>query len=164
MKKPTFYLAHPFDSRLAIRHWEQKIEERLGINLINPFYDKDRDDIMDIDMGRKERYSVDPKDIVLPDCEAISEADGIVAIIDGSLSYGTIMEIVHAFFIYGILPCIKHPIQFMFEPMKPIFIMCSTGHHKHPWLQYHGTYISKTLYDLEKDIVTYLEKGNSHGR
>ena len=64
MKMVKLYLAHPFPSRDWVRRWEKNIEKRVGIELINPFYDAPRNDVRKIDSGRAERYDVDPVSIV----------------------------------------------------------------------------------------------------
>lgn len=138
-KKLCLYLAHPFDSRKSIRKWELKVEKKIDIDLINPFYDNpSRNDVLDIDAGRMERYEVSPVLIVERDLKLIGESDGVIAIIDGSLSYGTIMEIVYAT-IY----------------IKPVFIVVTNGHIKHPWLQYHATESFESLHELRR----WLNKG-----
>jgi hypothetical protein len=47
------YLAHPFLDRYEIRLWEDTFEYRTGIELVNPFYDVNREDIDLIDAGKK---------------------------------------------------------------------------------------------------------------
>ena len=110
------YLAHPFDSRVAIRKWELHVEQ-CGIRLLNPFYDEIRQDIVEIDEGRAGRYEkLIPAKVVERDVEAIKNSDGIIAIVcdvhsiattfwqkiwtwffnKPALSFGTIMEIVYA--------------------------------------------------------------------
>ena len=44
--------------------------------------------MVDIDKGRKERYQVDPSTIVGRDLKLIKESVGVVAVVDGALSYG----------------------------------------------------------------------------
>jgi len=136
MKDEIGYLSHPFHNRHAIRKWELDIEKRLGISLLNPFYDNDRDgEIEKIDSGEIEKYEIDPDTIVSRDLQAINDSDYLVAIIDGTVSYGTIMEIVYAF-AWGI----------------PVYIICSNGHHRHPWLQYHAIGVYTTLEEFEREV------------
>ena len=124
------YLAHPFDSRNIMRSWQRNIEKELGIQLHNPFYDTPRDDIVKIDEGRQLRYEkLDPFELVPRDIVAIAGCDGIVAHINGELSYGTIMEIVYGNQIHG---------------RDNIYIICTNGHASHPWLQFHGTVFTCT--------------------
>src|SRR3990167_6437765 len=116
-KKPNlkFYLAHPFETRQKTRVWEEKVERKYGIELVNPFYDLDREDINAIDSGCKEKYAmtdVEKAILVRRDLAEIRKADGVVAVIDGSVSHGTIMEIVYGGIVFG----------------KPVFIICTNGH------------------------------------
>lgn len=131
MKK--FYLAHPFDTRKWVRKWELKLEKEFGVVLVNPFYDLVRSDIEQIDAGRNERYEkLDPIELVNRDLSAIHSADGLVGIIDGSLSYGTIMEIVYAWSYH-----------------LPVYSIITNGHHGHPWLMYHSTRVFRSLMEFE---------------
>lgn len=132
MKK--FYLAHPFDSRDYIRDWEQEIEKKFGIELLNPFYDvKDRTDIEKIDGGRNERYKeIVPSELVERDVQYILKNDGLVGIVDGALSYGTIMEIVYANIF-----------------RKQVYLIVTNGHQEHPWLVHHATRIFTSFEEFE---------------
>jgi len=127
MEKLRFYLAHPFDDREWIREWESETEKELGIELLNPFYDSERADIVDIDAGRSERYDVDPRFIIEHDVGIILCSDGIVAFVTGSFSIGTIMEIVYARSLG-----------------KPVYLIVTNKQDGHPWLQYHATKIFKS--------------------
>jgi len=118
----TLYLANPFVSRKATREWELCFEKETGTDLINPFYDTERTDILDIDAGRMDRYAADPDIIVDHDVGLIKKADGILAIVDGSTSVGTIMEIVYAFI-----------------DSKLVYLIVTNGEENHPWLRYHAT-------------------------
>lgn len=131
----TFYLAHPFDSRFDVRKWELEIEQRYGLNICNPFYDITRDDIGSIDAGVSGRYEIDPREIVERDLLAIAKMPALVAIVDGSTSYGTIMEIVYA---RGL--------------EKKIYIVCTNDHHRHPWLRYHADRIFTSRLEFEAKI------------
>jgi len=134
-----YYLAHPFDARYRIRTWELQVEEQAAIELINPFYDApDRSDVEEIDAGRAERYErLVPSDLVRRDLQQIEQADGTVAIIDGSISYGTIMEIVYTRSVYR----------------KPVYIICTNGHHNHPWLRHHATHVFTSVEEFEQWIM-----------
>lgn len=141
MRKLRLYLAHPFDSRQSTRGRELKLETKCPkLELINPFYDVTRQDVDEIDSGKADRYEkLDPKKLVVGDLQQIHDADGVVAVIDGSLSYGTIMEIVHGF-LMG----------------KPVYIVVSNGHIKHPWLQFHAARLFESWGDFEKFIMEKL--------
>jgi len=109
--KEFYYIAHPSDSRQRIRKWELKIEKKLGITLLNPFYDTGKQDAKDIDAGRLARYQIDPKKIVEGDVDWIKRSKGLIAFITGDLSYGTIQEMV-----YGKLN------------NKPVYSVITNGH------------------------------------
>jgi nucleoside 2-deoxyribosyltransferase len=128
------YLAHPFDSRTEMRQWELEIENRLEIEIVNPFYDITRDDVDPIDMGRAGRYEkLNPQELVERDLEAIERSNGVIAYINGDLSYGTIMEIVYA------------------KLMDiPVYLVCTNGHHDHPWLRHHAKEIFTSKQELEE--------------
>ena len=134
------YLAHPFDARHRIRKWELTVEDKYGVELVNPFYDApDRTDVEEIDAGRAERYEkLDPDELVARDLRQIDQAVGTVAIIDGSVSYGTIMEIVYTSAVY----------------YKPVYIVCTNGHHGHPWLVKHANRVFESFDDFE----SFLER------
>lgn len=118
----SLYLAHPFAAREYIRKWEQQFEERTGITLNNPFYDQDRDDVAQVDRGERKRYEhLLSSDLVRADLQFILASDGLLAVIDGSISYGTIMEIVYAN-VFNL----------------PVFLIVTNGHHDHPWLKQHA--------------------------
>jgi nucleoside 2-deoxyribosyltransferase len=138
-----FYLAHPFDARERVRAWELELEESGVVELVNPFYDApDRSDVEEIDAGRAERYEkLIPSDLVGRDLRQIEGADGTVAIIDGSVSYGTIMEIVYTEVVYK----------------KPVYIICTNGHHQHPWLRFHSTAIFTTPREFEQWLLNTKE-------
>jgi hypothetical protein len=128
------YLAHPFDARNWVRSWELEVEKRLKIEFLNPFYGvPDRTDIEKIDAGRQERYAqIDPTELVNRDLQHMRKCVGLVGIVDGSLSYGTIMEIVYAK-----------------SYQLPVFLIVTNGHHEHPWLVYHSTKIFTSLVEFE---------------
>ena len=126
----------PFDFRKEARAWELGIEKKLGIEILNPFYDTGRQDAKDIDAGRLARYQIDPIEIVERDIDWIKRGKGLIAFITGDLSYGTIQEMV-----YGTM--LK----------KPVYSVITNGHDKHPWLQYHSTKVFTEIGELE----TFLE-------
>lgn len=137
------YLAHPFPAREWVRRWELHTEKKIGIELINPFYDATRNDVRKIDSGRAERYDVDPVSIVEGDVELICGSDGVFAIVSGDLSYGTIMEMVYA------RNC-----------KKPVYSLITNGEEMHPWLRYHSKKIFTKLDDAEL-FLGQLVKGGS---
>ena len=135
------YLAHPFLTRRRMRKWELNFERKFGIELHNPFYDVDRPDIQKWDENKflkDYRYNpLEANQIVHKDLAAINKIkDGIIAYIDGSMSYGTIMEIFAA-------------AKMM---TKDVYLIVENGKEYHPWLQACATQIFTSLKDFEKWI------------
>ena len=129
----NYYLAHPFDSRKEMRQFQLQLQVKYGVKICNPFYDISRDDVIAIDEGRAGRYEkLDPEALVKRDIEAIRASDGVIAYVNGDLSYGTIMEMVYA----GLLE-------------KEIILLCTNGHESHPWLVYHADIIFTSKEELE---------------
>ena len=135
-----FYLAHPFESREAIRAWELQIEQKHEVELFNPFYDIARREIDDIDSGRRGRYEIDPPTIVHRDFANLAASDGVLAIIDGAISYGAIMEMVYANML-GL----------------KVYAIITNAHEKHPWLVYHSAGIWTSMEGFEMDLAVLLE-------
>lgn len=140
------YIAHPFDYKDEIRAWELRLESEIEeLDLVNPFYDITRKDIDEINAGRAGRYEkLDPVELVLRDVKAIEDAGGIIAYIPENRKFqcGTFMEIVYAYKL-GV----------------PVYIVCTNGHHDHPWLKFHANEIFTSLEDLEDWIkkAMYLQ-------
>jgi len=150
MKPVKYYLAHPFDSRREMREWELGFEKRTGIQIINPFYDEVREEIIVadneyIDMSREEREKLvlsKYKEIVEKDLEKVRRSDGIIAIINDKKSIGTLQEMVYAFL-----------------AKKPVYVMAFNSAN-HPWVKYHATEIFTDLNHLEE----YLKNANRRYR
>jgi nucleoside 2-deoxyribosyltransferase len=144
------YLAHPTSSRKVIREWELQIEQLYSIALVNPFYDiegVEKGFVLRADKG-EDFYKMDKpynfnSSLVWRDLQTILECDCTIAVIDGNISYGTIMEICYSK---------------MFN--KPVYIICSTGHEKHPWLVHHATKIFKST--LEFDLFLREHKDTQY--
>ncbi len=116
-----FYLAHPFDTRKIVRRMELLIEDVTGIELVNPFYDLDRNDVVQIDTGRAGRYEkLDYTQLVLQDLEVIESCpDGLVAYIPWDcFQFGT--------------PC---ECWYAMEQGRPVYII-SEQHYNHPWIKF----------------------------
>jgi nucleoside 2-deoxyribosyltransferase len=141
----TLYLAHPLDSRKWVRTWELKLEKKFNIDLRNPFYDGKYENIKQIDANYKTRFDFDPDVIVNGDIDTIHNSDGIIAILDDSVTYGTVMEIAYAH-LMG----------------KPVYLLVLNGYAKHPWLIYHADEIftSKTalIKFLSKKVIEWSKK------
>ncbi len=132
----SYYLSHPWDTRKMMRQWELRIEVDYDLEIINPFYDINRDDVLAIDNGIAGRYErLDPEVIVSRDLTAIAQSDGVIAYVDGSVSYGTIMEMVYAY-----------------QLNRAISLICTNGHEDHPWLVFHSDRIYTSLEAFEDTL------------
>lgn len=162
------YLAHGYDNRKEVRSLELRLEAETGVDLINPFYDLDRDDIRAADLGEETRYErverlvKSAREIVVRDLKAIQNSDGVLAMVHGTnnpdgIQVGTFQEIVYARMIYNI----------------PVYCYITNGHHNHPWLVYHADEVvteEKDLFHLlekikcnaEDDSVEYTEKDHAN--
>jgi nucleoside 2-deoxyribosyltransferase len=130
------YIAHQFDSRHEVRELELELEKELGIEIVNPFYDLTRDDVKAIEDGSMKRYEADPDKIVSRDLEALRHCDALIGIISNTeVSYGTPMEI-----------------MFMSVLPKPIFLLVTNGHEKHPWL----VSLSHSIHTNKEDFIKQL--------
>ncbi len=125
------YLAHPLDSRKLIRERELLFEDVTGIDLVNPFYDIHSAGSLSVDTGTAETWKEDSKDIVKRDVQAISDCDGLVAVLTRDQMIGTTMEIAYAH-----------------QMGKPVYIVDLAGMGKHPWISYHATATVKSFLQL----------------
>ena len=127
------YLAHPYDFRHGIRDWELYFEEKTGIQLINPFYELFPEETFKRDKGILDRYAqTDPHELVKKEVQTIKLSDGIVSVVCGGNSIGTLMEMVYA----------KN-----FK--KEVYSIVMTGQEKHPWLSVHSSKIFTNFQDFE---------------
>ena len=128
--KKTFYLAHPFMSRKEIRDWElNTLNSKHSISTINPFYHTDSfDKFNEQDIANNKYYKqLNYQKLVDTDVDLIQSSSGVIVIIDGKQSYGTIQEMV-----YASLYC------------KPVYTIITNNQEEHPWLKYHSTKIFKS--------------------
>lgn len=137
MKVKTVYLSHPFDTRESVRTWE--VNHPFSFKFINPFFIKENVEVFnDKDVSSDDYYKrLDSNRVVENDLKLINKCDVLLAIIDGSVSYGTIMEIVYA----------KHY-------KKGVIILCTNGHHNHPWIKYHADQLFTSYEELNKFLET----------
>jgi len=142
-----YYLAHPFESREEVRTWEVGAEKRLGIELVNPFYDVPRNDIKKLDvtkpMTREERQrqmveAFGPdyyNPIVEGDLHLIATSNGVIAIMNDAVSIGTPMEIFYARVVL----------------QKQVYVVHLTDKNRwHPWLQYYANRMFSGFAEFEK--------------
>ncbi len=135
-----YYLAHPTKSSKEIRKWELKIEDKFNISLVNPFFEGQYPEKLEIEKIYKESgYNKITKEqaewIVINDIELIKNSYGVIAIIDGNISYGTIIEI-----------------RIAHENNKRIFLICTNGQENHAWLKFHATKIFTSFREFENYI------------
>jgi len=142
-RKKKFYLAHSSLSRKEVREWQLGIEKDLPIEFINPFYDLDREEtalLKKVDEGEmtREEYidSLVPNEVVERDCEAIKQADGLLAIFDDNPTYGTIMEVMGGWI----------------NTDNPVYLIVTNGHHKNPWLRHFSNHIFTSKQDFIEHI------------
>jgi nucleoside 2-deoxyribosyltransferase len=149
------YFAHNFNDRFEFRKIELYLEETLGIELYNPFYDdptrkeemteldsiaqkaEDRIKSFENSFNRKQESA---ELIVKRDLTAIASCDGLFTIVE-SPSFGTTIEICNA-------TLMKKPIYFVSE--KYI---------NHPWIKVYATYKFKNLEEFKSHIL--LQKNKS---
>ena len=141
----TLYLAHSFLDRKTIRKWELKLDGKYNINLDNPFYDHDRNDIQALDKlednsaeqlkyFRERNTDAMVTNIVEGDLTLIRKSDGIVTQIKCP-SIGTSMEIIMAAHIFHV----------------PVYVITKkVGYH--PWIKYFATYVFKSRKEFEEFV------------
>ena len=114
------YLAHPVEKRHWIREQELICEKDTKIELINPFYDLIRPEIIEIDKGNIQPMdeSLDYISIVNRDLLNIYESDAVIAFIGEEPSIGTTCEI-----------------WFAISIGRPVYII-TEKFGMHPWIRY----------------------------
>lgn len=117
------YLSHPVSLRKMVRLLELYIEKNSNIELLNPFYDAERKEIIDMDNGvdvAKVYSELNPHKIVEDDIILMDWCDGIVSFLGegDAKSFGTVCEIWDAF-LKG----------------KPVYIITHILQN-HPWVRY----------------------------
>lgn len=138
------YLAHPLVMRHEIRKIELGIEERTGIELLNPFYDQPRPEIEAMDRGeaRRDDPNLDYLKIVTDDLDLVDAGkDGILAYYTRKVhQIGTVCESWYALNtglpVYVVSEdCLGHPwIRYMVE--------CSKGHSFPSWEEFEKYIVS----------------------
>ena len=133
----SLYLGHPWGLKEIVYQWEQKIENELNLNLINPFYDLHPEITAKVERGELGRYGANYINIVEEDVGAIKKTMGGIYIIEDHLKLqqpqiGTFMEIVYAF-----------------HNRKLAYVLALNGHQDHFWLKYHATRLFVSWNELE---------------
>ncbi len=121
----VLYLAHNLLDRQRVRALELELEKELGIDLKNPFYDRDRLEIRALDIGLRKPYGADSdyKKIVENDLKDIEACNGMVAIVTKNFIGGS-MEIFYNSHV------LKRPTYLIIE---------DESLYSHQWLRYHAT-------------------------
>lgn len=142
------YFAHNFNNRKEFRELELKLEQELGIELFNPFYDDSdrKEEMTELDKAvadaetrmqafdnRFNRVQDHTKDIVKRDLKNLASSDGLFTIVEKP-SFGTSIEICNAVLM-----------------RKPIYFV-SKFYSNHPWIKVYCDYIFKTIDEFKKFI------------
>ncbi len=121
------YLAHASVDRHRVREIELRLEKELGIDLRNPFYDKEHVNIRRVDSGEIVRNSQQDADrIVADDLEFIDSCDGLLAIFGKEPQpwIGMPMEVFYNSHV------LRHPTYIVIENER---------FRNHPWLMKYAT-------------------------
>ena len=113
-----YYFAHPYATKEIVRGKELEWESRYDIEIVNPFFDLNRDDVTALEELRITRRQLDCNTLVQKDLIAIQSCDAIIAYISGDRSIGTPMEVF-----------------FSWQLHKPVHAIVTCGEDDHPWLR-----------------------------
>lgn len=138
-KMKTWYLAHDFEDRHRVRKIQKYIESIYKINLLNPFYDTQRDDIIKIDIGIPViRSEKDCKNVRDEDLAHVRYSDGVLCIINSSGGIGSYMEVFYASKILD----------------KPVYFVCPIKKiREHLWIRSNTFKIFKNIKELESYFI-----------
>ena len=75
--------------------------------------------------------------VVSNDIHEMSRSQGMVALLDKNITYGTPMEMVYAYKIFNM----------------PVFTIVTNGEHTRPWIRKHSSQIFTLKEDFEKFLV-----------
>jgi len=150
MKKfRRLYLSHPFKMRHQVRPNEIFFETAFGIELYNPFYDENREEVKLIDSGKsmdKVLSKRDFEEIVVRDLRAIDDCDGVVMVIEDNMSsFGT--------------PCEGwYVLEYTLKTgkYKPVFVITKTMNF-HPWIQYIALHTGGKVFKGWTEFEKYIE-------
>lgn len=163
MTKLRLYLAHPILVRESVRERELKIEERTGIELMNPFYDTNEQEVItELDKGKitLQEYATKLKALgkdekfVIKDLKLICKLDGIVAVhYRDTPTFGTPQEVM-----WAAAPAFMKELGYTTDmPAKPVFIV--TNYPGHIWgladASYTGGGVFETWSELEAALVKF---------
>lgn len=142
------YFAHNFNHRKEFRELELALEQELGIELYNPFYDDPErvEEMAELDArlavaqdkatafeNRFQRRCDSPEMIVKRDLKALAGCDGLFTVVEKP-SFGTAIEICNA-------TLMKKPIYFVSEVFS-----------EHPWIKVYATQCFKTIEGFKEAV------------
>jgi nucleoside 2-deoxyribosyltransferase len=130
-----------------VRKWQLEFEEQYpNITLLNPFYEgqyPEKERVEEI-LKKSKHKRLNKKQsswIINNDVNSICNTDGIVAIVDGNQSYGTIQEIVYGYTLN-----------------KPVFIIATNKYaYGHPWLIFHSIKMFNSFEKFETFCKKYKD-------
>jgi len=140
------YLAHSVHKRERGKEIQKKLES-MGIEVYNPFYSHDRQDILDLDKGIVQPWNIVDEDksrlIVDLDLDGLRKCDFLICVYPDGVTVG--------------IPC-----EMMFGWMLHLKIVALVPHNLrgHPWIV---AMCEKIFTDLN-DLYNYLEEYNSKTR
>ncbi len=140
-----YYLAHSLAWRKMVRKIEHILERMYDIELVNPFYDVERDEIQTIDEGLITPYDsgLDYFQIVKKDLDLLHSCDGILAFVTEE-SGGTWCEIWEGY-----------------KEKKPVFVIARGILKNHVWIKYIVANTHGRIFEDFLDLMNYLDK---HGK
>ena len=127
------YVAHPMRARHVVKNWIEVMNPLVKVHLFNPIYETEANHIEDIDSGDAGFYGAPPEAFIPDEIRMIQTSIGLVAIITGDISYGTIMEMVYA------------KINDI-----PVYTLVLNGQWDHQWIRWHSSMIFNCLEDLNR--------------
>jgi len=164
---PIFYVAHTFSERHHIRDKVIPELQKLGIETVNPFYEKDgswkknRPEVKLADELGRDAEAMEiftskvvnrHENIVETDLDLIRSVDGIIAFMPEG-STGTTCEIWTCGGIFKWLAKRGYPMKEFLG--KPVFLVTTTTRlFTHPWIQYACVRVFRT----ERGLIGYLKR------
>jgi nucleoside 2-deoxyribosyltransferase len=128
--------------RHECRAWERYAEHQSGIEILNPFYDVYREEIIKIDCGIVEKYdrSFDHMAIVTNDLSYLDSCDAVLAIIEEANSIGTHCELWHSV-----------------NVKKPVYVITGSFEN-HPWIRYATESTGGLIFPTWRNFINWLRE------
>lgn len=135
-----FYLAHQLKHRYKVYEIQKQLEYYSDLSIINPFYDRVRKEIEDMDKGNLTRYEIPLercREIVDSDLENIKNSDGVICILFDVEALGSYMEIFYASYVCGL----------------PVYLISPNEHlRNHVWLKVMCYKIFSTVEEFQEYV------------